>query len=114
MNKKDLKMEHTTGKEQMTSINHLITHDEIVGYDNQGKSLRSQYKLVTNDKIVDYDAYGWPTYHLRVISFLRVLGVSDVIIKQIPENILKTHISTSTNECTNCNIDLEKGEIYVF
>ena len=98
----------------MTSINHLITHDEIVGYDNQGKSLRSQYKLVTNDKIVDYDAYGWPTYHLRVISFLRVLGVSDVIIKQIPENILKTHISTSTNECTNCNIDLEKGEIYVF
>lgn len=76
----------------MTSINHLITHDEIVGYDNQG----------------------WSTYHLRVISFLRVLGVSDDIIKQIPENILKTHISTSTNECTNCNIDLEKGEIYVF
>lgn len=76
----------------MIKINRLITHDEIVGYDNQH----------------------WPTYHLRVISFLRVLGVSDDIIKQIPENILKTYISTSTNECTNCNIDLEKGEIYVF
>lgn len=76
----------------MTSIDHLITHDEIVGYDDQH----------------------WPIYHLRVISFLRVLGVSDDIIKQIPENILKTYISTSTHECTNCNIDLEKGEIYVF
>lgn len=71
-------------------------------------------RLVTYDKIIGYDAYGWPTYHLRVISFLRVLGVPENIIKQIPENILKTYISTSTDMCTNCNIDLEKGEIYVF
>lgn len=70
--------------------------------------------LVTHDKIVGYDFQGWPTYQLRVISFLRVLGVPENIIKQIPENILKTYISTSTNMCTNCNIDLEKGEIYVF
>ena len=70
--------------------------------------------LVTHDEIVGYDFQGWPTYQLRVISFLRVLGVPENIIKQIPENILKTYISTSTNMCTNCNIDLEKGEIYVF
>lgn len=75
---------------------------------------QSTNPLVTYDKIIGYDTSGWPTYHLRVISFLRVLGVPENIIKQIPENILKTHISTSTNICTNCNIDLEKGEIYVF
>lgn len=92
MNKKDLKTEHIIEKGQMIKTNPFVTYDKIAGYDD----------------------YGWPTYHLRVISFLRILGVPENIIKQIPENILKTHISTSADICTNCNIDLEKGEIYVF
>ena len=65
--------------------------------------------LITHDEIVGYDFQGWPLYQLRAISFLRVLGVPENIIKQIPESILKTHISTSANICTNCNIDLEMG-----
>lgn len=108
MSKKDTKMETITEKELMTN----------------GDSLRSQSKLVTSDEIVGYDPYGWPLYHLRVISLLRVLGVSEDTIKQIPNNILKTQMSELTDDgmgygineqkITNCSIDKEHGIVYLW
>lgn len=70
----------------------LVTYDEIIGYDHQGDSLRSQSKLVTSDEIVGYDHCGWPTYQLRVISLLRTLGIADSIIQKIPKKILEKHL----------------------
>lgn len=113
MNKKDLKMEHITGKEQMISTD-VSSSNSTGSHGSTTLSEATTKRLVTYDGIIGYDYQGWPTYHLRVISFLRALGVPENIIKQIPENILKTHISTGTDACTNCNMDLEKGEIYVF
>lgn len=106
------------------STKQKITHDEIVGYDFQGDSLRSQSKLVTSDEIVGYDSYGWPLYPLRVISLLRAMGMSDDIIDQIPEDILTSTISTLEDdgmgygvneECiVNCAIDKNKNIVYLW
>ena len=102
----------------------FVTHDEIVGYDFQGDSLRSQSKLVTSDEIVGYDPYGWPLYPLRVISLLRTMGMSDDIIDQIPEDILTSTITTLEDdgmgygvneECiVNCAIDKNKNIVYLW
>lgn len=75
----DLKVQNTSYLEAQ-NVSHLVTHEEIVGYDFQGDSLRSQSKLVTSDEIVGYDHCGWPLYQLRVISLLRAMGMSDDII----------------------------------
>ena len=106
------------------STKSLLTHDEIVGYDFQGDSLRSQSKLVTSDEIVGYDPYGWPLYPLRVISLLRTMGMSDDIIDQIPEDILTSTIPTLEDdgmgygvneECiVNCAIDKNKNIVYLW
>ena len=80
--------------------------------------------LVTHDEIVGHDYQGWPLYQLRVISLLRVLGVSEDTIKQIPNNILKTQMSELTDDgtgygvneqkITNCSIDKEHGIVYLW
>ena len=112
------------------STKSLVTRDEIVGYDPQGDSLRSQSKLVTSDKIVGYDSCGWPLYPLRIISLLRAMGMSDDIIDQIPEDILTSTITTLEDdskqsqssigygineECiVNCAIDKNKNIVYLW
>ena len=88
------------------------------------QSVNSTSSLITHDEIIGHDYQGWPLYHLRVISFLRVLGVSEDVIKQIPEDILKAHVSTldedgmgygvNETKCSNCSINPEKGVIYVW
>lgn len=90
-------------------------------------------QLITHDEVVGHDAYGWPLYHLRVISLLRAIGMSEDIITQIPEDILKMEISSledgkqSPNgelhsmgygineECiVNCAIDKNKNIVYLW
>lgn len=77
----------------------LITHDDIVGYDYQGDSLRSRSSsLTTIDESIGLDFQGWPLYHLRVISLLRTLGIDNEIIDKIPEEILKQHIIVGADD----------------
>lgn len=81
-------------------------------------------ELKTKDEIVGYDAYGWPLYHLRVISLLRVLGISEDIIKQIPENILASEIQTLEDDgmgygvnkenIVDCVMDKNKNIVYLW
>lgn len=59
---------------------------------------QSTKSFVTHDEIVGYDSCGWPLYQLRVISLLRVMGISDDIIDQIPEDILTSTITTLEDE----------------
>ena len=116
----ELKNKNDMAEQSVNSTSSLITHDEIIGHDYQGWPL---YHLrVISFLRVDYQ--GWPLYHLRVISFLRVLGVSEDVIKQIPEDILKARVSTldedgmgygvNETKCSNCSINPEKGVIYVW
>lgn len=120
-----LEMEHIIGREQTMLSNKF---DKLKGSYGAKKA-----NLITHDEIIGHDYQGWPLYHLRVISFLRVLGVSEDIIKQIPEDILKTQISSIDDEkqspngelhgmrfgvneakCSNCSINPEKKIIYVW
>lgn len=117
-------MKQSTKSLKAQNASHLETHDEIVGYDFQGDSLRSQSKLVTSDEIVGYDYCGWPLYPLRIISLLRTMGMSDDIIDQIPEDILTSTITTLEDdgmgygvneECiVNCAIDKNKNIVYLW
>lgn len=80
--------------------------------------------LITHDEIIGYDYQGWPLYRLRVISLLRVLGVSEDIIKQIPENILASEIQTLEDDgmgygvnkenIVDCVMDKNKNIIYLW
>ena len=80
--------------------------------------------LVTYDEIVGYDSCGWPLYPLRVISLLRTMGMSEDVIKQIPEDILTSTITTLEDdsmgygineECiVNCAIDKNKNIVYLW
>lgn len=83
-------------------------------------------KLITHDEIVGYDNCGWPLYQLRIISLLRAMGMSDDIIDQIPEDILTSTITTLEDdsmgygvniheECiVNCAIDKNKNIVYLW
>lgn len=82
----------------MKRSTNLITHDNIIGYNFQGRLSLPQSMLVTSDEIVGYDFQGWPVYQLRVISLLRTLGIDDEIIDKIPEEILKQHIVTGADD----------------
>lgn len=92
---------------------------------------QSTNHLVTHDKIVGYDFQGWPLYQLRVISLLRAMGMSEDVIKQIPEDILTSTITTLEDdgskqsqssmgygvneECiVNCAIDKNKNIVYLW
>lgn len=89
-----------------------------------GKESTMQNKLVTRDEIVGYDHTGWPLYHLRIMSLLRALQVREDIIQQIPEEILKMHVTSieddgkgmgvNSHELTECWVDWKKGEVYVY
>lgn len=141
MKTNDTKTEITTGKEQTIQINRL--HDST---SSQGSTVSTNAidqeilnripkhpgnppydiakQLITHDEIVGHDYQGWPLYQLRVISLLHAMGVSDEIIKQIPENILKAEISSLeedgmgygvNEECiVNCAIDKNKNIVYLW
>lgn len=94
---------------------------------------QSTKSLVTHDEIVGYDRCGWPLYQLRVISLLRAMGMSEDVIKQIPEDILTSTITTLEDEkqspdgelhgvgygvnkecIVNCAIDKNKNIVYLW
>ena len=95
-------MKQSTKQTEAQNASHLVTHDEIVGYDFQG----------------------WPLYPLRVISLLRTMGMSEDVIDQIPEDILTSTITTLEDdgmgygvneECiVNCAIDKNKNIVYLW
>ena len=60
--------------------------------------MKQSTNLITHDEIVGYDHCGWPLYPLRVISLLRTMGMSEDVIKQIPEDILTSTITTLEDE----------------
>lgn len=84
----------------------------------------SDGKLKTQDEIIGYDYQGWPLYTLRVISLLRTIGVSEDIIKQIPDNILTFEIHSLQDDgmaygvdeqyITDCSIDKDKNIVYLW
>lgn len=120
MNKEDTKTETTIEREQTISTN----VSSLNSTSSKDRMERKNANLITHDEIIGHDYQGWPLYHLRVISFLRVLGVSEDIIKQIPEDILKTQISSIdedgmgygiNEECiVDCTIDKNKNIVYLW
>lgn len=91
---------------------------------NSDSEAQNASHLVTHDEIVGYDFQGWPLYQLRVISLLRTMGMSDDVIDQIPEDILTSTITTLEDdgsgygvnkECiVNCAIDKNKNIVYLW
>lgn len=88
------------------------------------KEVQNTSHFVTHDKIVGHDYQGWPLYQLRVISLLRTMGMSEDVIKQLPEDILTSTITTLEDdgmgygineECiVNCAIDKNKNIVYLW
>lgn len=115
MSKKDTKTVTTTERVQMMQSERPAP---------EGSCGTKKSNLITHDEIVGHDYQGWPLYQLRVISLLRVLGVSEDTIKQIPNNILTTQMSELTDDgtgygvneqkITNCSIDKEHGIVYLW
>lgn len=96
---------------------------------NEGPAPKGSYgakkaNLITHDEPVGIDFQGWPQYQQRIISLLRVLMVSEDIIKQIPKDILETRISTleedgmgygiNKRKCIDLSIDHKQNIVYIW